>query len=102
MARFRNVRTGSIVNVPSLPVWDDWESLDETPDSLVVDEREAEGEESSEGDVEQDPVLAPIASEDGRPSASASRKDWAKFAESLGIDPGYMTRGELIAAVDAL
>ena len=102
MARFRNVRTGSIVNVPSLPVWDDWESLDEILDSPVVDEQEAEGEESPEGDVEQAPVPAPVASEDGRPSASASRKYWANFAESLGIDPGSMTRGELIAAVDAL
>lgn len=34
-----------------------------------------------------------------RPAASASRGDWAKYAESVGIDPGEMTKAELQAAV---
>lgn len=37
-----------------------------------------------------------------RPHNGASRKAWAAYAESLGIEPGTLNRGELIAAVDAL
>lgn len=32
------------------------------------------------------------------PAKTASRGDWATYAESLGIDPGDMTRAELITA----
>ncbi len=32
------------------------------------------------------------------PAKTASRGDWAKYAESVGIDPGDMTRAELIKA----
>lgn len=38
----------------------------------------------------------------GEPSGNASRGEWAKYAESLGIDPGDMKRDEIIAAVEAL
>ena len=44
----------------------------------------------------------PAPADTGRPKATASRKAWAAYAESLGVDPAAMTRGELIAAVDAL
>lgn len=46
------------------------------------------------------PETAPA--DPGRPKPTASRKTWAAYAESLGVDPATMTRGELIAAVDAL
>lgn len=35
----------------------------------------------------------------GAPAGNASRADWAAYAESLGIDPGDMTRDELRQAV---
>lgn len=46
------------------------------------------------------PVPVPADSE--RPRNGASRKVWAAYAESLGIEPGTLNRGELIAAVDVL
>ena len=44
----------------------------------------------------------PVPADPERPRNGASRKTWAAYAESLGVDPATMTRGELIAAVDAL
>lgn len=38
---------------------------------------------------------APVVEVSGAPKGSASRRVWAEYAESLGIDPGGLTRAQL-------
>ena len=52
--------------------------------------------------VEEINQPVPVPADTGRPKATASRKTWAAYAESLGVEPGTLNRGDLIAAVDAL
>ncbi len=59
---------------------------------LQLDEREPDAH--STGETEREPETAHSAV----PSRTASRKAWAEYAQSLGIDPGDMTRAELITA----
>lgn len=65
--------------------------------------------EASVEDVEAVAPAAPVADPEshvevpaGAPAGNASRGDWAAYAESLGVEPGDMTRNELKAAVAAL
>ena len=37
----------------------------------------------------------------GAPRASATRKAWAEYAETVGVDPDGMTRAQIQAAVGA-
>lgn len=55
-----------------------------------------------EVDTVPDEVVVESAPIPGAPSKRASRKEWAAYAKTLGIDPGTLNRGELIAAVEAL
>ena len=52
--------------------------------------------------VEETDQPVPVPADPERPRNGASRKAWAAYAESLGVNPGTLNRGELIAAVDAL
>lgn len=45
---------------------------------------------------------SPVEVPAGAPAGNASRAVWAAYAESLGVEPGDMTRNELKAAVAAL
>lgn len=36
----------------------------------------------------------------GAPAKSASRGEWARYAETIGLDPGDLTKAELIAAIN--
>lgn len=38
---------------------------------------------------------------DKRPNKAATRAEWAAWASSVGIEPGDLTKGDLIAAVEA-
>ena len=49
-----------------------------------------------------DEVVVESAPIPGAPSKRASRKEWATYAKTLGVEPGVLNRGELIAAVEAL
>lgn len=90
MPRFRNLRTGAVVNVEAMPTWDEWEPL-EGPTlpvkAVTIDPAEV-----------PEPVTASLT----RPHNGASRKAWAAYAESVGVTPGTLTRDELIAAVDEI
>lgn len=39
---------------------------------------------------------------EGAPSVSASRGAWASYAESLGLEPGDLTKAQIVAAVSDL
>lgn len=69
------------------------------------------GEEAEEAVAAAEPVdgsehvaapAVPVGVPVGAPAGNASRGDWAVYAESLGVEPGDMTRNELKAAVAAL
>ena len=49
-----------------------------------------------------DEVVVESAPIPGAPSKRASRKEWATYAKTLGVEPGVLNRGELIAVVQAL
>lgn len=64
------------------------EEVPESPDTPATHS------ESQDGDGPAGEKLAA-----GAPSGNASRGEWAKYAESLGIDPGDMKRDDIIEAV---
>ncbi|GAB3293003.1 hypothetical protein [Pseudoclavibacter terrae] len=48
------------------------------------------------------PPIVPAAEPGEEPKASASRGDWARYAEQRGIEPGELTKAELIAKIAEL
>lgn len=47
-------------------------------------------------------VSEPAPSVGGEPRGNASRAEWAKYAESVGVDPGELTRNQIKEALDGV
>lgn len=106
MPRFRNLRTGAVVNVEEKPGWDEWESLEAPalpsvtppvdPVATVPPADPVAPEAVVAPEVTDPPVTPPV--DPNRPNNGASRKIWAEYVTAKGEDPGELTRDELIAA----
>lgn len=99
MPRFQNVATKVVVNAPAAPSWGGgWERLGDRPTPPV----EASKAEVVTEAVASDPIGAPTPPvEASRPNKAASRKAWAEYAQTLGVDVDGLTRAEIIEKVGA-
>jgi len=81
-----------------------WETQNRaSPSPLPTTEQQDVEPAADDSDVEPvEAVSAPVVVPVGAPAGNASRGDWAAYAESLGVEPGDMTRNEIKAAVAAL
>lgn len=83
----RLVRSGVVVSIAdAATLLEPWELLDSP----------------AEGTAERTPEPTEAPDDGAVPKGNASRREWADYAESLGIDPGALTRDELKDAVAAL
>lgn len=99
LRKLRNSRTGVVVRVDertATRMGVEWVSDGQEVAAEVADSQQGSDEDDVSDGQE---VAAEVAS---RPHNGASRKEWAAYAKTLGIDPGTLNRGELIAAVEAL
>lgn len=104
MARFQNAATGVVVDVPDAPTFrGPWVPLGpEAPvEARETSDTEADADETEPGSqapVEDTETTSPALD---RPAKSASRADWAAYAESLGYEVENMKRDEIREALDA-
>lgn len=70
----------------------------EVPEGAPADAEPADDETPEVPETEGETPEAPEVPE-GAPAATANRGQWAKYAESLGIETGDMTKAEIITAV---
>lgn len=95
LRKLKNSRTGVVVRVD-----------ERTATRLGVEWVPVKGAAIVESVPVEEPTVVETAEEDeigvdpARPSNGASRKEWAAYATSLGLEPGKLTRGELIELVD--
>lgn len=80
-----------------------WEMQNRASPSPVPATDQAVAPSTVDGEaVDAEAVNGPVVVPAGAPAGNASRAVWAAYAESLGVEPGDMTRNELKAAVAAL
>lgn len=98
LRKLKNSRTGVVVRVDertATRLGAEWALVEGAAivESVPVEESTVveTTEESEEVKTGVDPA---------RPSNGASRKEWATYVASLGLEPGKLTRGELIDLVD--
>lgn len=95
LRKLKNSRTGVVVRVD-----------ERTATRMGVEWAPVEGAAIVESVPVEESTVVETAEEDeigvdpARPSNGASRKEWATYVASLGLEPGKLTRGELIDLVD--
>lgn len=112
MPRYHNKTLGVTVNVPEEAIrvlGTGWERIGEHADAGKPPEHRkapdetgatgggkgAEAEGNAGKTVDTEPQH-----QGKRPAGNATRKQWADYAQSLGIDPGHLTIGELMKATE--
>lgn len=66
---------------------------------VVVGDAPAAPEDTEQADTERAEPDTPGEAPEGAPKPYASRGEWAKYAESVGLEPGDMTKAQIQAAV---